>query len=195
MFAFLAVALALAPVDSPPPVPPGASLSAYAWGKAPAALHRDFLTAFNKDMGSGMELLAQHDAQLQVGMKACLPQRVIPELWSQGALASQAIQEGASAGLATSRGVTRGQLDAAWIAAPAAARDCTRANASKVFFSPPRGACADLSAPTWFIKHFSVPEADSADATRLLYYFNAKAQSEWVDGLLLHLQATPAKAS
>ena len=175
------------------PAPAMPSLSACAWSKAPAPVHREFLAAYAKDIGGGMAVLAAHDKDLQAGVTRCLGRSDAPQLWSQGALGSQAIQDGASTELAAKHRIVRADLDAAWLAAPAAARDCTRANASKVFFPTPQGACPDPQASRWFLQRFSIPATDRASATQLLYYFNAKAQSEWANGLLAHLQATPAK--
>ena len=164
-----------------------AGLGACAWDGTPEADRQAYLAAFNQ--GAGDPWLQAHDAQLRRQVADCAGRSDIPALWARALMGSQAIKAGAASALAAS-GVTREQLDALWTQAPAAARDCTRANSAKVFgIAGP--ACPDVSAPIWFVQalHIQLKPLDRPRAAQALYYYNATAQTEWAEGLIAKMPA------
>ena len=153
-----------------------------AWAKAAGSEREAFLTAYQQRIQSGMAQLSSADTQLERFVAQCADRNDLPRLWAQEVVASVAIQDGAATTLLASLKVPRAALDAAWVEAPAAPRDCARANAAKVF-GVTGPTCPDVGAPVWFLQHLGISLAtDCANATQVLYYFNAKAQQEWGGG-------------
>ena len=95
-------------------------------------------------------------------------------------VAAHVIQTGASASVLSEKGLDRARLDAAWDAAPLEARNCTLANAAKVFgIDGP--ACTDRRAPRAFAESLGLTHSIRADrkaAEQTMIYMNAKAQEQ-----------------
>ena len=159
-------------------------VGACAWAKAGGPEHEAFRAAYHQSIQVGMAQLSSADWQLRAYVKECAQGADPPKLWVQGAVGSQAIQDGAAEELAATLKISRSSLDAAWTQAPADARQCTRANAAKAFGINDQ-QCPDAKAPTWFLQRLGIsPATDRADAVQALYYFNAKAQDEWAEGFI-----------
>ena len=161
-------------------------VGACAWAKAARPEHEAFRAAYHQSIQAGMAQLSSADGQLQAFVKECTYGTDMPKLWVQGAVGSQAIQDGAAEELAATLKIPRSSLDAAWTQAPADARQCTRANAAKAFGINDQ-QCPDPKAPGWFLQRLGIsPATHREDAVQALYYFNAKAQDEWAEGLIAH---------
>ena len=169
-------------------------VGACAWAKAAGPEHEAFRAAYHQSIQVGMAQLSSADGQLQAYVKECAHAADLPKLWVQGAVGSQAIQDGAAGELAPTLKLPRSSLDAAWTQAPADARQCTRANAAEAFGINDQ-QCPDPKAPGWFLQRLGIsPATDREDAVQALYYFNAKAQDEWAEGLIVHLRGAAKPA-
>jgi hypothetical protein len=182
--------------QTPPPaapVAPQARYSACVWNKVSGADRQSFLNAYRADMQKGMAVLTKLDAASRRDFAACVGRSDAPSMLVSAAVASEAIQYGAADHLSASRQITRAQLDAAWAAAPAAARTCVIAQAAKPF-GLNATPCPDNAAPLWFTAHFKVADSDRTDASQVLFYYVAKAQSGWTQGLVQQFLRTAPKA-
>jgi hypothetical protein len=167
-------------------------IGACSWAKAAGGERAAFLAAYQQNLGAGTTQLGSVNDQLHRYAAECARRTDLPAPWVEGAIASVAIQDGAATALNATLKIARPALDAAWTEAPAAARDCARANAAKSFGINDL-TCPDPKAPLWFLQRFGIaPATDRADATQALYYFNAKAQEEWAESLIARFMQKPA---
>ncbi len=170
------------------------SIGSCAWAMVPIDDRQQFLTGYKESMNGGMAVLSSKDVELRGFVTACSKRDDVPRSWQQAVIASQAIQYGAAADLMSARDIPRAQLDAAWQAAPDAARQCFRANAAKVFGIKDQ-TCPDPKAPGWFLQSLKMSlQTETPEANQALYYFNAKAQSEWAEALIAKFLTLPPKA-
>lgn len=156
------------------------SLGACVWSRLPAADQAQILTAYGRGMTSGMNALNHRDLKVMAAAPDCAGRVDLPLLWIRAAVASHVIQTGAAATVLSEKGLDRARLDAAWEAAPVEARNCTLANAAKVFgIDGP--ACNDRRAPTAFTENLGLDRSARADRKawdQALIYMNAKAQEQ-----------------
>jgi hypothetical protein len=190
------LAASAAVAQTPPPAAPVAAQDRYSacvWNKVSSADRQSFLNAYRTDMQQGMAVLTRMDAASRRDFAACTGRSDAPSMWVSAAIASEAIQYGAAEHLSAARKITRAQLDAAWAAAPAASRTCVIAQAAKPF-GLNATPCPDKAAPLWFTAHFKVANTDRADTSQVLFYYVAKAQSGWTQGLVQQFLRTAPKA-
>ncbi|WP_312785397.1 hypothetical protein [Brevundimonas sp.] len=168
-----------------------ASLSECVWSRLPAADQAQILTAYGRGMNSGMNALNHRDLKVMAAAPACAGRDDLPILWVRAAVAAHVIQTGASASVLSEMGLDRARLDAAWDAAPLEARNCTLANAAKVFgIDGP--TCADRRAPRAFAESLGLTQSVRADrkaAEQTLIYMNAKAQEQIALTLIARMPA------
>ena len=168
------------------------TLGACAWSHVQPADKQAFLTAYRTGMDAGVQTLQAEDARLHAAVVECTHRDDVPGLWAQALVGSQALQAGAADLLLSGRAISRDALDVAWRGAPEPARQCTLANAAKLF--DVEQGCKDPSAPNAFLTELKLsPAADRALTTQALYYFNAKAQSIWAEALISKFLAEPIK--
>lgn len=178
----LAVYAALALGSTPP------TDGACAWLRLPEATRQEYVAAFQSSVQYGSSVLQKHDPEIRAAFNGCAGRNDVPTLWAVGAVTSQAIQAGAAEAL-TAGGHSVESLDAAWAQAPDAARACTRAHAAKTFGITDE-ACPDRHAILTLLESVGVtPRSDRRAAMNALYYFNAKAQSEWAAALIAKFKA------
>ena len=176
----VAAILALQPTGSSAP----ASAGARAWSHAPPSVQTDYQAAYRQGQEQGSAVLNGADASLSAAFGRCVGRTEVPAPWVRAAVGSSAIQGAAAAILLESKHLDRAALDSAWKEAPEVVRECTRANAQKVF-GLTQATCADPKAPIWFVQRFSVsPQTERPVAEQLLFYYNAKAQDEWAEALI-----------
>jgi len=156
------------------------TLSECIWSRLPAGDRSQVLTAYGRGMNSGMNALNHHDLKVMAAAPTCAARADVPAMWVRSAVAAHVIQTGASASVLSEKGLDRARLDAAWDAAPLEARNCTLANAAKVFgIDGP--ACTDRRAPRAFAESLGLTHSIRADrkaAEQTMIYMNAKAQEQ-----------------
>jgi hypothetical protein len=157
-------------------------LAACIWARLSPAEQTRVLAAYEKDMGSGAAALERLDRKLQATAAVCAKRNDISADWVQTIAGSDAVQIYAAEALAVRR-LDRQKLDAAWAAAPADMAACVRANGRLAFYSNGLG-CSNTAASTWLLKRLGLDPAQQPAARQALYYFNAKAISEWGDKLV-----------
>ncbi|WP_312066202.1 hypothetical protein [Brevundimonas sp.] len=157
-----------------------ATLSDCVWSHLSATEQSQILNAYGRGVTSGMNALNHRDLKVMAAAPACAGRADLPAMWVRSAVAAHVIQTGASASVLSEKGLDRARLDAAWDAAPLEARNCTLANAAKVFgIDGP--ACADRRAPRAFAESLGLTHSVRADrkaAEQTLIYMNAKAQEQ-----------------
>lgn len=191
MLAWLGLAVTLAASAGSSPNP---DIGGCAWGALPKSDRAAVLEAYKLETEAGMVALRERDGAVRKAVERCAGIKDIPRLWAAGAVASVAIQEGVSQQLSAS-GISRSALERAWIEAPEAARQCTRANAAKAF-GLTNEPCPDRAAPAAFIRTLGVdPVANRATAMQIVFFMNARAQEMWANGLIMRLveQGPPAR--
>lgn len=169
------------------------SLGACVWNGLPEQVRRDFITAYRAGGPASTDKLEAVDGQITSQTAVCAGRNDIPKLWRIGLAGSPAIQAGALAKLEPSD-IDRDRLLAAWKAAPASARDCTRANAAKVYgLKGP--ACTDPAAPLAFLPLVGIPDlkARRAEGLEVLFFLNALAQQEWAEALVANMPEPPSR--
>jgi hypothetical protein len=160
-----------------------------AWSRVAAQDRQAFLSAYHAGMQSGMAALKAQDPQLEGYLSDCAQRSDVPALWAQVAIGSQAIQDGAASELLAAH-ITRAQLDDAWRDAPAASRECARANAAKAFGLDGQ-VCPDPKASLWFLQELRLsPQADRTASVQVLYYIAAKGQEDLDEALIAKFKAT-----
>ena len=168
-----AAMMATAPVADEPQ-----TLGACVWSRLSSAEQQQILTAYERSVASGMNALNHRDLKVMAAAPACAGRSDLPPMWVRSAVAAHVIQTGAASVVLSEKGLDRARLDAAWDAAPIDARNCTLANAAKVFdIDGP--ACADRRAPQAFASGLGLDHAVRADrkaSEQTLIYMNAKAQ-------------------
>lgn len=156
------------------------SLGDCVWSRLTPAEQSQILNAYGRGVTSGMNALNHRDLKVMAAAPECAGRADLPAMWVRSAVAAHVIQMGAAASVLSEKGLDRARLDAAWDAAPAEARNCTLANAAKVFgIDGP--ACADRRAPQAFASSLGLTYAVRADrkaAEQTLIYMNAKAQEQ-----------------
>lgn len=150
------------------------------WSRLPAAEQSQILNAYSRGVTSGMNALNHRDLKVMAAAPACAGRADLPAMWVRSAVAAHAIQMGAAASVLAEKGLDRARLDEAWNAAPVNARNCTLANAAKVFgIDGP--ACADRRAPQAFASSLGLTYSERPDrkaSEQTLIYMNAKAQEQ-----------------
>ena len=156
------------------------TVGACAWSRLPPADQQAVLTAYSVNMTAAMNALFTRDAQLRAAGAECAGRADVPILQMQGAIAAHVIQLGAAESVRSSAGLDRDRLDLAWSSAPAQARDCALANASRPFrVAGPR--CRDRRASQGFVTALGLDPSDPARraaSEQVLIYMNAKAQEQ-----------------
>lgn len=156
------------------------TLGACVWSRLPVGDQQQILTAYGRGVTSGMNALNHRDLKVMRAAPDCAGRSDLPAMWVRSAVAAHVIQAGAAATVLSEKGLDRDRLDAAWDAAPAEARNCTLANAAKVFgIDGP--ACADRRAPQAFAESLGLTHSIRADrkaSEQALIYMNAKAQEQ-----------------
>lgn len=167
-------------IATPPVVSEPQTLGDCVWSRLPAADQQQILSAYERSVSSGMNALNHRDLKVMAAAPECAGRADLPAMWVRSAVAAHVIQTGAAATILSEKGLDRAQLDTAWQAAPIEARNCTLANAAKVFgIDGP--ACNDRRAPRAFAESLGLTHSVRADrkaAEQVLIYMNAKAQEQ-----------------
>lgn len=153
-----------------------------------------YLRAYRTDPRGSTAVLSKNDGVLQKSFAACVGRSDVPALLSQGAIASQAMQEGAAAEVAAHYRISRDRLEAAWREAPPQTLACFRAAGAKPFGveQPP---CPDPKAPFWFADKFGLsPSVDTRGAAHVTIYYVAKAQGMWAQAAIERFTAEPMRS-
>lgn len=193
--------------EAAPPQPPvRQSVAACAWSHVTEADRQTILGAYHEASADGIEAhmgdftrtLVSYDEGLSQAFAACDSNPDVPKMLAQEAMAVQALQAGAAAELEAARlvlrpHITRAGLDDAWAEAPAAAVQCIRADAGKSFGLKDL-PCPDPKATFWFLRKFGLNpyvQSDKPVAAQILIFYHAKAQDEYIEAMLAHLDEVP----
>ena len=167
------------------------TLGACVWSHLPAASQTRILTAYERGMRSATDALQQQDLRIMGAAPDCAGRADLPALWVRSAVAAHVIQTGAAAAIMSEKNLDRARLDATWAGASDDARNCTLANAAKVFgIDGP--TCTDRRAPETFVSELGLKlsvRADRRASQQALIYMNAKAQELIALGLISHMRS------
>jgi hypothetical protein len=185
-FASTAAAQDAAPQAAPPvadtPAPDGA-VGACTWARLPETDREAVLAAYRQDIMKGMDALKSRNATVKAGFLACAGRSDVPPLWTESAVASRVIQDGAARSLLETNGLDRVRLEDAWTRAPEATKACVKAHASLLFLGKAAKDCTDRRAIMWLIEDLGLKESKEP-RVQAVFYYNAKMQSAWAEGLI-----------